>query len=104
MERRSIRKYKPDAIKKKDIEKMIRAGSLTPSAKNRQSWKYIVYANEEKEHLLAEMEKGLMRERDGRKLLPESQNALPDAFHTLKVMKEAPVLIIIENVRGQSSF
>lgn len=50
------------------------------------------------------MEKGLLRERDGDKLLPKSQNCLPDAFHTLKVMREAPVLIIIENIYGQSPY
>lgn len=50
------------------------------------------------------MEKGLIRERDGKKLLPKSQYGLPDAFHTLKVMREAPVLIIIENSNGISPY
>lgn len=30
--------------------------------------------------------------------------ALPDAFHTLKVMREAPVLIVIVNQNGKSPF
>ena len=46
------------------------------------------------------MEIGLVRERDGNKLLPNSQNGLPDAFNTLRIMKEAPILIIIENTNG----
>lgn len=33
IERRSIRKYKEDAIKKDDLEKIIQAGILAPSAK-----------------------------------------------------------------------
>ena len=50
------------------------------------------------------MESGLIRERDGNKLLPDSQYGLPDAFHTLKIMREAPVLIVIENTNGTSPY
>lgn len=104
IERRSIRKYKNDPIKRSDLETIIRAGILAPSAKNRQPWKYIVYTNKLKDNLLDIMEKGLIRERDGEKLLPKSQYGLPDAFYTLKVMREAPVLIIIENSNGISPY
>lgn len=103
-DRRSIRKYKPDAVGNKDIETIIRAGMLAPSAKNRQPWKYIVYKNEAKNRLLNEMEKGLIRERDGKQLLPDSYNNLPDAFYTLKIMREVPVLIVVENINGQSPY
>lgn len=103
-ERKSIRKYKPDNVKKEDIITIIQAGAFAPSAKNRQPWKYIVYEGGTKDSLLDVMEKGLCRERDGEKLLPKSQDGLPDAFHTLKVMREAPVLIIIENTNGQPPY
>ena len=43
--RRSIRKYEDRQIEKNDIEEIIKAGMLAPSAKNRQPWKYIVYCN-----------------------------------------------------------
>ena len=92
-DRRSIRKYKEDAVNKADIEIILKAGILAPSAKNRQPWKYYVYAGSEKNKLLECMESGLVRERDGNKLLPNSQNGLPDAFNTLRIMKEAPILI-----------
>lgn len=104
IQRKSIRKYKSDEIEKADIETIIRAGILAPSAKNRQPWRYIVYAKGAKDNLLAVMEKGLLRERDGDQLLPKSSNDLPDAFHTLKIMREAPVLIIIENTNGKSPY
>lgn len=103
-ERRSIRKYKSDVVKKEDIDAIIKAGMQAPSAKNRQPWKYIVYTGESKNNVLDEMEKGLVRERDGKKLLPKSQNNLPDAFHTLQVMREAPVLIMILNENGKSPY
>lgn len=104
IERKSIRKYKSDELKKADIETILQAGMLAPSAKNRQPWRYIVYTKVAKDNLLAVMEKGLLRERDGDKLLLKSSNGLPDAFHTLMVMKEAPVLIIIENTNGKSPY
>lgn len=104
IERKSIRKYKADRIKKTDIDIIIQAGIFAPSAKNRQPWKYIVYTDAAKADLLNVMERGLIRERDGEKMLPKSQNGLPDAFHTLKVMREAPVLIMIENTNGKSPY
>ena len=100
IDRRSIRKYKEKLVEKTDIETILRAGMYAPSAKNRQPWRYYVYSGEKKNVLLDVMEKGLVRERDGKKRLPNSQNGLPDAFHTLKIMREAPVLIIIEKTNG----
>lgn len=104
IDRRSIRKYINKVVNKADIYEIIQAGILAPSAKNRQPWKYIVFTKEAKSSLLDEMEKGLLRERDGRMLLPKSHMGLPDAFHTLKVMREAPVLIVVENINGKSPY
>ena len=103
-ERRSIRKYKSGEIDRQDIEKIVIAGTLAPSAKNRQPWKYIVYTDGSKQELLNAMERGLIRERDASRLLPESHNCLSDAFNTLRIMREAPVLIIIENTNGTSPY
>lgn len=103
-ERRSIRKYKGVTVSRIDIETILNAGILAPSAKNRQSWKYYVYEGAKKDELLACMESGLVRERDEEKLLPNSQNDLLDAFNTLRIMKEAPILIIIENTNGFSPY
>lgn len=103
-ERRSIRKYKPQSLEKEIIDEIIRAGILAPSAKNRQPWKFIVYGGVSKKELLAEMEKGLLRERDGGAVLPNSKSGLADAFHTLKIMKEAPVLIVLLNTNSTSPF
>ncbi len=46
--RRSIRKYKPDAVSKEILEHIIYSATLAPSAKNRQPWKFIVYQGKEK--------------------------------------------------------
>lgn len=103
-ERKSIRKYVDKSVSREDINKIVQAGILAPSAKNRQPWKYIVFTGNSKSKLLNEMEKGLLRERDGKKLLPKSQKGLSDAFYTLEIMKEAPVVIMIENSNGKSPY
>ncbi len=40
--RRSIRRYKGEPIDKEDMEKMVKAARLAPSAKNLQPWKLVV--------------------------------------------------------------
>jgi nitroreductase len=42
VERRSIRKFKPDPIEKEVIGRIVEAGRLAPSAKNRQEWRFVV--------------------------------------------------------------
>lgn len=41
-ERRSIRRYDRKPVKKDDIEKMVEAARLAPSAKNLQPWKLVI--------------------------------------------------------------
>ena len=89
--RRSIRRYKTEAVDQKDLELILQAGIYAPSAKNRQPWKYYVYTEGSKHKLLDRMEAGLIRESGENKLLPDSQYGLTDAFHTLQIMRQAPV-------------
>ena len=103
-ERRSIRKFKDKTLRKEDVDAVINAAILAPSAKNRQPWHYIIYSGMQKEKLLAAMEKGLIRERDIQKTLPNSSSGIPDAFYTLDVMKQAPVIIIVLNTNGSPPF
>lgn len=103
-ERRSIRKFSNAPVGREQIETIVKAAALAPSAKNRQPWKYIVYTGEEKGRLLDVMEKALEKEQAEHKLLPQSAYGLPDAFHTLRIMREAPVTIIVMNINGQSPY
>lgn len=102
--RRSIRKYRNMDISKADIEQIIEAGSLAPSGKNKQPWKFLIYGREKKRELLLQMEKGIRRETEGNSLLPESDYGLPDAKNTLRIMREAPILIMVLNPEGKSPF
>lgn len=103
-ERCSIRKYQNKPVDRSLIEELVAAGALAPSAKNRQPWKYLVYTGKAKEEFLAQMELGLQREQEGTPVLPESAFGLPDAFHTLQIMREAPVLLVILNTNGRTPY
>ncbi len=102
--RRSIRKFLEKDVPAAAIGEILEAGRAAPSAKNRQPWKFIVYGGRPKQALLRCMEQGLYRERHGEPLLPKSAFGLPDARHTLRVMRHAPVLIIVMNTNGKNPF
>ncbi len=102
--RRSIRKFQDKPVSREIIEAVIQVGSAAPSAKNRQPWKCIVLGNHSKEEFLSLMEKGIYREENECAMLPKSKNGLPDAKNTLRIMREAPVLIVVINTNGKSPF
>ena len=99
IDRRSIRKYKNTQVPQNIVEEIIQAGMLAPSSKNRQPWKFIVTAGSSKDDALMVMGKGLEREKK-KPLLPESVQHLSGAEYTLRIMKQAPVIIFIVNSLG----
>lgn len=103
-ERRSIRKFQEKNVPVDLIDEILNAGRVAPSAKNRQPWKYIVFGNEHKKELLKAMEDGLEREEKGITDLPKSQYGIPDAKNTLRIMKEAPIIIVVLNTNAKSPF
>ncbi len=102
--RRSIRKYLDKNVSKEMIEQVIDAGRMAPSAKNRQPWKYIVFGGESKKELLNQMEIGIEREENEQAFLVNSKHGIPDAKNTLRIMKEAPVIIVVLNTNGTTPF
>lgn len=102
--RRSIRKYLNTPVPKEMIEQVIDAARMAPSAKNRQPWKYIVFGGEQKKELLTQMEIGIKREESEEAFLQNSKQGIPDAKNTLKIMKEAPVIIVVLNTNGNTPF
>lgn len=59
-----------------------------------------LYIPARKDRLLETIEEGLNEEQRYNRLLPKSAFGLPDAFNTLRIMKEAPVAIIVMNTNG----
>ncbi|MCM1496069.1 MAG: nitroreductase family protein [Bacteroides sp.] len=102
--RRSIRKFQNKNVSKEIIKSIIDAGRMAPSAKNRQPWKYIVYGGRTKDELLTCMEQGILREEQGTPLLPNSGHGIADAKNTLKIMREAPIIVIVLNTNGSTPF
>lgn len=98
-DRRSIRKYKAVPVPRPVIEEIIKAGTLAPSSKNRQPWRFVIVTGDSKEDMLAAMERGLGREKED-PLLPESSKYLYGAEYTLKIMRQAPVVVFIINALG----
>lgn len=98
--RRSIRKYQSRSVSKALIEQVLKAGIMAPSSKNRQPWRFTVVSGNSKIKMLAAMEKGLEREKNGKPLLPESQKHLSGAAYTLEIMRQAPVTILVTNPLG----
>ena len=58
-QRRSIRKYKRQPVSRELIEKILQAGILAPSAKNRQPWHYTVTTGRSKDEAVSLFKKGL---------------------------------------------
>lgn len=47
LDRRSVRQFKSDSIESDKLERILEAGRLAPSAKNRQQWRFIVINDED---------------------------------------------------------
>lgn len=102
--RRSIRRFQEKEVPLECLYEIIKAGIAAPSSKNRQPWKYIVFGNEKKKELLNAMKIGLAREDRGITALPKSRFGISDAKNTLRIMEEAPVIIIVLNIYASSPF
>lgn len=87
--RRSIRKFKEDQTDKNDIEKMIEALRLAPSAKNRQPWKLLVLEGDKKDAVANIMLHAL---EDEDYELPGYANS---SKYSALVMKQAPIVFLV---------
>lgn len=91
--RRSIRKYKNTEISKEIIEDLIDCTRLSPSAKNRQPWIFVIVTNTIKNQIADIM----LEKENSSKISLERQiyNANSSVKATAKIMKEAHILILI---------
>jgi nitroreductase len=89
-QRRSIRRFKADAVPAELIEKMLEAATKAPSATNTQPWRFVVLEGAKKDAVVEIMSKRLVRLRWFKRLV---RGAAP----TAALMKRAPVLILVFN-------
>lgn len=81
--RRSIRKFKDIDIPKEIIEDLIDCARLAPSTKNRQPWKFVIVTGNNKNQITDIM------------LEEKIYTANSSVEATAKIMKEAPILILV---------
>ena len=103
-ERRSIRKFVNEEIENDILKKIINAGMMAPSPKNIQPWKYIVLTGKSKNELIQVITKGIQNFKQSFKVLIDSLNFLSSVEDTLKIIKEAPVIIIVINNENKLKF
>lgn len=93
IEDRSIRKYKKDEIQKEIIEDILKCGCLSPSAKNRQPWYFIVLSGKNKNEIAKIMIDGFTNEhKEYDKKVLKCDNSV---ICTANVIIQAPILILI---------
>lgn len=87
--RRTVRSYTPEQIKKEDLDLIIEAGIYAPSGHNDQSWHFTVIQNKEKIQYISDKSKELMArsELEWMKTIGLNSN--------INITYHAPTLIIV---------
>ena len=90
--RKSIRKFKSDAVPREVIERILTAGMHAPSGKNRQNWRFYVVTGQKRDEYLKYSQKSWVGIKDilQQRLKPSLYQFTERFFYTLG---EAPVVI-----------
>lgn len=92
LERRSIRKYKQEQIKEKELQAILEAGRFAPSAKNQQPWHFTVIQSKEMLIKINETCKAILIKAGNKTLQERIKDAKIEDFNMLY---NAPTLIIV---------
>jgi nitroreductase len=91
--RRSIRKFKSDPVPDAALQQILTAGTLAPSGKNRQPWRFLVVQGEKRAEMIRIMREGTAR--------AKARGEDPGSSEwTTNVMEQAPVTVFILNPEG----
>lgn len=91
--RRSIRRFKSDAISDETIRTILEAGIKAPSGKNRQPWEFVVVKGDKRAEMVQIM-------REGIQAIKSAHGNTGSAENSAKIMEQAPVTIFIFNPYG----
>lgn len=91
--RRSIRKFKADAVPHEYMEQILEAARIAPSSRNGQTWKFLVLGPESRERALTAMDNSIRRQMEA----GGNRQTLAGAAHTLRIMKASPELVFVVN-------
>lgn len=95
--RKSMRRFEDKVIPKEMLEKILLAGTLAPSGKNKQPWKFYVVQGEKRAEMIQTMQKGMD---DLEKMGIKSSSAK----YTIRWMAQAPITIFVFDPSGRSPF
>ena len=101
--RRSTRKFTNQEVDKNIIENILKAAINAPSPKNNQPWKFIVITKEKKQELVKVMQNGIEDLKNSFEIVLKEKNFLATAEPSLKIMEEAPVIILVLNTENKQS-
>jgi F420 biosynthesis protein FbiB-like protein len=93
MTRRSIRRFRPEAIEKKVLEKLLAHATWAPSAHNRQPWRFAFVAQSKRRTLADAMAARLRRDRLADGDDPNSVEA--DVARSAARLTDAPSLLLV---------
>lgn len=96
-DRKSIRKFKDIPVDNELVKDVVEAGRVAPSAKNRQPWRFISFSGSAKEDLLNAMEKGIEKQKKNIFMPKKFKQGMASADNTLRIMREAPVIVMVIN-------
>jgi nitroreductase len=91
--RRSIRRFKPDPIPEETLTQILTAGSLAPSGKNRQPWRFVVVKEDQRPEMLRILQEGINR------TVAKGEDPGSSEW-TAHVMEQAPVTVFVFNPDG----
>ena len=91
--RRSIRRFKEDAVPDEALQAILTAATQAPSAKNRQPWRFHVVRGEQRGEMVGVMREGIAR------MKAQGMN-VGSALGSAQVMETAPVTVFVFNPEG----
>lgn len=95
--RRSIRKFKDTPLPDEIIEQILHAGTLAPSGKNRQPWRFVVVKGEQRAEMVRVMREGIAKRKALGIQVGSSENSA-------RIMAQAPVTVFVFNPYAQGEW
>jgi len=96
VQRRSIRKYKPEPVPRELVGQVLEAATLAPSGKNAQPWEFVVLEGEDKEKIAELMVSAAEQ-------LEAMAYKSGSAKNSAGIIREAQVVIMVYNPRQKKA-
>ena len=91
--RRSIRHFKSDPIPQDILARILNAGIMAPSGKNRQPWRFVVVREDKRADMVRIMRQGIA-------MMKAQGENIGSAEGTANIMEQAPVTVFVFNPFG----